>query len=92
MKDCIVINEKAYDRNSIEFLNWLWNRAQIKDRFFDKNNYKWTLGVEITNNIKPDQSIIIQREGPITLFGIEIEVDYAYPEKIQLWKNVTNEL
>ena len=92
MKDCVVINDEAYERGSFEHLRWIWTIAQAKDPRYIRDNYKWTLGVEIFNKIKADQSIIVKCEEPITLFGVTIEVDYAYPLKIELWKNITNEL
>ena len=67
--------------------------ALKNDKAFKEDNYKWCLGVDVINDIDIATNTI--NNLPIEkriLFGIVVEVDYQHPCRMELWKNITNDV
>ncbi len=67
--------------------------AMRNDKFFEEDNYKWCLGVGVISDIDIVTNIINNLpEEKRTLLGIVVEVDYQNPYRMELWKNITNDI
>ena len=81
------------DNSIINQLYLLNCGAMKKDMFFNEDNYKWCLGVGVISEIDVTQNIINHsQDEKRTAFGIVVEVDYQNPYKMELWKNITNDI
>ena len=89
---------KAYfpKDNDISIVNQLnsYRCGAIKsDKFFNEDNYKWCLGVGVCNDIDViTNTITHNKDEKRTLFGIAVEIDYQNPYRMELWKNITNDI
>ena len=84
---------KENDTSFIEQLNYLYHGAMKKDNLFDDNNYKWWLGVGVCNSLDVTSNIIKYcKYEKRTLYGIAVEMDYQNPYRMELWKNITNDI
>jgi len=64
-----------------------------KTSFFDPENYKWILGIDIFYKLKAETSaVMINWDNYTALFGIKVEFDHVNPKTMQLWKNITLDL
>lgn len=64
-----------------------------KDNFFNENNYKWCLGVGVISEIDDTEYMIHHsRDEKRTLFGIDVDIDYHNDFRMELWKNITNDV
>jgi hypothetical protein len=76
-----------------DYLFYLYDKANALKFSFDKEKYKWILGIDVIHKL-----LSLNKEGfytqdynqPPTLFGIVVERDYSNPERIELWENITD--
>ena len=67
--------------------------AIIDDKYFDEDNYKWCLGVGVISEIDVTKNIIHHsQDEKRTLFGIAVDIDYHNDFRMELWKNITNDV
>jgi hypothetical protein len=90
---------KAYLPNKdedISFMNQLYYircGALKNDKAFNEDNYKWCLGVGVINEIDVAKNIIhYNQDEKRTLFGIAVDIDYHNSFRMELWKNITNDI
>jgi len=84
---------KDNDTSFMQQLNYLYHGAKEKDEFFDEDNYRWWIGGAICNNLEVANNITNYYEGEKrTLFGIAVGWDYQNPYRMELWKNITNDV
>ncbi len=76
---------------TIDLLNTIYHNARKRDKNFDESNYRWSLGVEVINDIVNEVVFMNAPDVSRELFGISVGKDFLKPQKIELWKNVTNE-
>ena len=63
-------------------------------REFNPNNYRWRIGKNVADRIVTSawcsKNIYLNlRESP-KLFGIEVEIDYKYPEIVRIYEDITD--
>lgn len=81
------------DMSIMNQLNFYRYGAERSDKFFEEDNYKWCLGVGVITEIDVAKNIINYSQAEKrTLFGIVVEVDYHNPYRMELWKNITNDI
>lgn len=67
--------------------------AQKNDNYFNEDNYKWCLGVGVISEIDIAKNIIHHsQDEKRTLFGIDVDIDYHNDFRMELWKNITNDV
>lgn len=67
--------------------------AIMDDKYFCEDNYKWCLGAGVISNIDVAENIIHHSQNEKrTLFGIAIDIDYHNIFRMELWKNITNDI
>ena len=61
---------------------------------FKREDYKWVLGVKVIQEIENNSYYVMAElpDRPRTLFGVVVEADYANPDNVQLWENITNKV
>lgn len=61
---------------------------------FKREDYKWILGARVINDISISNDLVMTacQDCPRTLYGIVVEADYANPNNVQLWENITNKV
>lgn len=52
---------------------------------FECNKYKWVLGAKVAHEV---MSQFLNTTEKKYIYGIEIEIDFADPDKIELWEKV----
>jgi predicted hydrolase (HD superfamily) len=65
--------------------------AVMDDKYFDEYNYKWCLGIGVISEIAKN-TIYYSQDEKRTLFGIAIDIDYHNDFRMELWKNITNDI
>lgn len=67
--------------------------AMRSDKFFNEGNYKWLLSISVCNDIDAiTNTICHSQDEKRMLFGIAVEIDYQNPYRMELWKNITNDV
>lgn len=67
--------------------------AMKNDKAFNEDNYKWCLGVGVISEKDVAKNIIHHsQDEKRTLFGIAIDIDYHNDFRMELWKNITNDI
>ena len=86
-----VYSPENQEQATIDLLRAIYHNARKRDKHFDESNYRWSLGVEVINDIANEVVFMNAPDVPMQLFGIPVGRDYPNPQKVELWKNVTNE-
>lgn len=93
-----IVSDNGYVIGSLEHLMMLLDLANARtERFgipFRREDYKWVLGVKVIHELE-NNTYYVMAEFPDrqrTLFGVVVEADYANPNNIQLWENITNKV
>lgn len=76
-----------------DYLYYLYDKTNAFKFRFDKEKYKWILRIDVIHKL-----LSLNKEGfytqnydkPSTLFDIVVERDYSNPNRIELWKNITD--
>lgn len=82
----------------INHLRFMFHQAQKRDERFDKENYKWRIGMDIyvaleLNAASLFNPTLVHHNNDVTrLFGIPVEKDTVNLRIIELWQNITNEV
>jgi len=82
---------ECQEHATYDLLRAIYHNARSKDADFAESNYKWSLGVEVINDIANGIMFMNAPNEPMQLFGIPVGRDYPNPQKIELWRNVTND-
>ncbi len=86
-----VYDPENQEQATTKLLRAILHNAMKNDKHFDESNYRWSLGVEVINDITNEVVFMNAPDMPMQLFGIPVGRDYPNPQKVELWKNVTNE-
>ena len=92
----MIVSDNNHVVGSIGYFKMLFDFAAYRSRKlgfpFRREEYKWIIGIKILEELKTNTCEITVEisDGPITLFGIAIEIDHENPNNIQLWENITN--
>lgn len=79
--------------NSIEYINALYDTLRtLKGREYKAEDYKWKLGAKVIYDIQPHEFTHKTANEKMTMFGIEVEIDYINPNKLQLFEDITNKV
>ena len=79
------------EQATYDLIKAIYHNARCKDNNFAESNYRWSLGVEVINDVANQFAFFNAPDMPMELFGIPVGRDYKNPTKIELWRNVTNE-
>ena len=63
-----------------------------KEQYYDSNNYKWVLGSAVINDLNAISKILFSPYEKIALFNIEVERDIYNPQRISIYKDITDQL
>lgn len=94
----MIVSDNNHIVGSIAHLQMLFDFAACRSRKlgfpFRKEEYKWILGIKILEELKMKTCELTVEipEGPMTLFGIAVEIDHENPNNIQLWEDITNKI
>ena len=84
---------KDDDMSIMNQLHFYRYGAMKNDKFFNEDNYKWCLGVGVISEIDVAKNIIHHsQDEKRTLFGIVVDVDFHNDFRMELWKNITNDI
>ena len=86
-----VYSPENQEQATFDLLRAIYHDAKKRDKHFDESNYRWSLGVEVINDIANRLQFVNAKDVPMALFGIPGGRDYSNPQNVELWKNVTNE-
>lgn len=87
-----------YSEMAIEYLYKLLDLAEARTEkagvAFKREDYKWVLGIKVICDIDTRKEYVnaLYPDQPATLFGVTVERDYANPDNVQLWENITNKI
>ena len=84
-------NQEDTTNGVYEQLKYIYFKARKNDKDFMESNYRWSLGVCVINDIANELMFKNEPDMPMQLFGIPVGRDYPNPQKIELWKNITDE-
>lgn len=93
-----IVSDNGYVVGSIGHLGMLLDLAVCRtERLgipFNREDYKWILGVNVIQELATNTHYEMAEfpDRLRTLFGVVVEADYANPNNIQLWENITNKV
>lgn len=93
-----IVSDNNYVIGSIGHLGMLLDLAMCRtERLgvpFKREEYKWILGVKVIQELETNTHYVMAEfpNKSRTLFGVVVEADYANPNNIQLWENITNKV
>lgn len=80
--------------STIEYLSALYyTLREMKRESYKPEEYKWRLGVKVIRDIDLLAfNAFINRDEPLYLYGIVVEIDYTNPNNVQLFEDITNKI
>ena len=79
---------------SIELTQLLYQSLRKSRQFFNLKDFKWRLGTDILKELNGNNELFDGKYGDTvkTLYGIDIEIDYANPRNLRLFEDITSKL
>ena len=77
---------------AIEQLRWLYDEARAKDHFKHESYYRWVLSSDIVHEIQDELAFYNDDSIPCLLFGIAVDIDCISANRMELWKNITDDI